>query len=195
MNDPSRPESAETTEERLRKVTIGERKPVNRTIELVDYDVAWPRLFDEEAIRIRASLGDRALRIEHVGSTSVPGLAAKPIIDIVLVLADTRLEPAYVPALESTGYVLRIREPEWFEHRLFKGPRTNVNIHCFSDGCVQIERMVIFRDWLRTHESERRLYEQTKRRLAAKTWKFTQDYADAKTSIVEEILGRAQLKR
>jgi GrpB-like predicted nucleotidyltransferase (UPF0157 family) len=195
MNDPSRPESAETTEERLRKVTIGERKPVNRTIELVDYDVAWPRLFDEEAIRIRASLGDRALRIEHVGSTSVPGLAAKPIIDIVLAVADTRLEPAYVPALESTGYVLRIREPEWFEHRLFKGPRTNVNIHCFSDGCVQIERMVIFRDWLRTHESERRLYEQTKRRLAAKTWKFTQDYADAKTSIVEEILGRAQLKR
>jgi GrpB-like predicted nucleotidyltransferase (UPF0157 family) len=195
MNDPSRPESPDPTEERLRKVTIGELKPVNSTVELVDYDVAWPRLFDEEAIRIRAALGDRALRIEHVGSTSVPGLAAKPIIDIVLAVADTRLEPAYVPALESTGYVLRIREPEWFEHRLFKGPRTNVNIHCFSDGCVQIERMVIFRDWLRTHESERRLYEQTKRRLAAKTWKFTQDYADAKTSIVEEILGRAQLKR
>ena len=163
---------------------------MNSTISIVEYDPAWPVLFDREAARIQAALCDRALRIEHVGSTSISGLAAKPIIDIVLVVADTTDEAAYVPALEAAGYLLRIREPDWYEHRMFKGQVANINLHCFSDGCAEIERMLVFRDWLRANEVDRLLYERTKRELAAQTWKYVQNYADAKTAIVEEILAR-----
>ena len=127
-----------------------------------------------------------------MGSTSVPGLAAKPKIDILLVLLDTADEPAYVPLLEATGYVLRIREPDWHEHRMFKGPDTDINLYCFSEGCPEIRRMLTFRNWLRSNEGDRALYERAKRELAARTWKYVQDYADAKTSIVEEILARAE---
>ncbi len=157
---------------------------------LVEYDPEWPRLFAREAKRIREALGERALQVEHAGSTSVPGLAAKPIIDIVLVVADSADEAAYVPALEAAGYVLRIREPEWFEHRLLKAP--NVNVHVFSPGCPEIERMLLFRDRLRGNESDRDLYERTKRELAEREWKYTQHYADAKSEVVEAILARAR---
>ena len=129
--------------------------------------------------------------VEHTGSTSVPGLAAKPIIDITLAVPDSGDEKSYVPALEAAGYVLRIREPDWFEHRVFKGPDTNVNLHVFSDGCAEIDRMVRFRDWLRTDQADRELYERTKRELAAREWTYVQDYADAKTLVVEEIVARA----
>ena len=133
------------------------------------------------------------LRTEHVGSTSVPSLAAKPIVDVLLVVADSADESAYVPPLESAGYRLHIREPHWHEHRLFKGPDTPVNLHVFSSGCPEIERMLLFRDWLRDHADDRELYEQTKRALAQREWKSGQDYADAKTPVVEEILTRARL--
>ena len=179
-------------EEQLRKATIGEPPMVDNTILISDYESGWPLLFDKEAGRIRMALGERVLRIEHVGSTSVPGLAAKPIIDILLVVADTADEAGYVPALEAAGYVLRIREPDWHEHRMFKGPGTDINLHCFPDGCPEIERMVRFRDWLRANEGDRLQYERTKRELAAKTWKYVQNYADAKTVIVEHILARAR---
>jgi GrpB-like predicted nucleotidyltransferase (UPF0157 family) len=180
------------TEDELRKITVGQPTVVNSTITLVDYDPEWPTLFQREADRVRAALGDRALRIEHVGSTSVPALAAKPIIDIVLVVVDTANEEAYVPALERAGYILRIREPNFHEHRMFKGPDTNINLHCYSAGCPEVERMLIFRDWLRSNEADRVFYERTKRELSAKTWKYVQDYADAKTEVVNEILRRAQ---
>jgi GrpB-like predicted nucleotidyltransferase (UPF0157 family) len=180
------------TEDELRKITVGQPAVANSSITIVDYDPAWQVLFQREADRVRAALGDRALRIEHVGSTSVPALAAKPIIDMVLVVADTANEEAYVPALEAAGYVLRIRETDFHQHRMFKGPDTNINLHCYSDGCPEIERMLVFRDWLRVHQSDRVLYERTKRELAAKTWKYVQDYADAKTAVVHEILTRAQ---
>src|SRR5262249_31921749 len=140
---------------------------------------------------IRAALGGRVLLLEHVGSTSVPGLAAKPRIDILLVVADSSDEPSYVPPLEATGYRLHIREPNWYEHRVFKGPDTDVNLHVFSPQCVEITRMLGFRDWLRTHDDDRQLYERTKRELARMDWTYTQNYADAKTTVVEEILGRA----
>ena len=160
-------------------------------ITITDYDSYWPALFSREESRIKQALGERVLSIEHVGSTSVPGLAAKPKIDIMLVIENSADEPAYVPALEAAGYVLRLREPDWHEHRLFKGPDTEVNVHCFSHGCAEIQRMLTFRDWLRSNKPDRLLYERTKRELATKPWRSVQEYADAKTAVVEEILSRA----
>jgi GrpB-like predicted nucleotidyltransferase (UPF0157 family) len=182
-----------TSEEELRKYTVGELKAHAAPITLVDYDPAWPGLFEREDQRIRAALGDRVVRLEHTGSTSVPGLAAKPIIDMTLIVPDSSDEPSYVPDLEAVGYVLRIREPDWHEHRVFKGPDTNVNLHVFSPDSPELQRMVGFRDWLRTHDEDRDLYEQTKRDLAGREWKCVQYYADAKTAVVEEIIARAGL--
>ena len=183
--------SQSASEDALRAVTIGELTILGGPVTLADYDPAWPALFEREATRIRSILGDQVRRLEHVGSTSVSGLAAKPIIDLLLALADSSDEAAYVAPMEAAGYVLRIREPEWFEHRLFRGPDTAVNVHVFTDGSPEIVRMLAFRDWLRSHDDERRLYEQTKRELAARDWKYVQHYADAKSEVVEAIIGRA----
>lgn len=175
----------------LKAITIGEVKKLAGKIYLADYNPDWVAHYAGEEQRLRTALGDRALRIEHTGSTSVPSLIAKPIIDVVLVVADTRDEAAYVPALEAHGYRLRIREPDWFEHRLFKGPDVDANVHVFSRGCPEIERMLAFRDWLRADPVDRERYAQAKRDLAAQDWAFTQNYADAKTKIIEEIMSRA----
>jgi GrpB-like predicted nucleotidyltransferase (UPF0157 family) len=180
-----------TREEYLAAVMIGERKPLNSSIHLAPYDPRWPSEFARLADGIRRALGDKALLLEHVGSTSVPGLSAKPVIDIVLAVADSADESSYVPPLEGAGFVLRIREPGWFKHRLFKTPHADANLHVFSAGSEEIGRMLAFRDWLRMHEEERKRYEKTKRALAARTWKHVQDYADAKSGIVQEILARA----
>lgn len=180
------------TEAQIRAYTIGELKPFSGRILIVDYDPRWPDLFEREAGRIRAVLGPQALRIEHTGSTSVPCLAAKPIIDVLLVVADSSDEGAYVPALESAGYLLRIREPNWFEHRMFKGPDTEIHLHVLSLGCPEIDRMVMFRDWLRSNAADRDLYARTKLALAQKDWQFSQNYADAKTACIEEILARTR---
>jgi GrpB-like predicted nucleotidyltransferase (UPF0157 family) len=179
------------TDAEIRASTVGEPTLLAAPIQIVDYDPAWPRLFERAAQRIRAALGVRAILIEHAGSTSVPELAAKPIIDIVLVVADSADEAGYVPALEAAGYALRIREPEWYEHRVFKGPDTDVNLHVFSAGCPEIGRMLCFRDHLRQHSADRQLYERTKRDLARREWAYVQNYADAKTAVVEEIIARA----
>ena len=182
---------APMTDEEIVAANVGDLPMHNAPIHLAEYDPEWPRLYEREAERIGSALGPRMLRIEHVGSTSVPGLAAKPLIDIVLVVADTTDEGAYVPPLEAAGYVLRIREPDWFEHRLFKGPDTNVNLHAFSEGCDEVDRMVRFRDWLRAHDEDRDLYLAAKRELAQRDWKYVQNYADAKSAVVRDILARA----
>jgi GrpB-like predicted nucleotidyltransferase (UPF0157 family) len=178
-------------EDELQAVTIGQVQPLTGPIELAEYDPRWPDLFRREEERIRDILGERVLQIEHVGSTAVPGLAAKPIIDILLAVADSADEQAYVAPLEAAGYVLRIREPDWHEHRVLKGPDTNVNLHVFSSGSEEIERMLAFRDRLRSSESERLLYERAKRDLAQRKWEYVQDYADAKSEVVEGIIARA----
>ena len=180
------------TEEQLRKSIIGELKPFDSTITLVEYDPAWPERFAREAKRIKAALGERALMVEHVGSTSVPGLMAKPIIDILLAVSDSADEPSYVPALEAAGYVLRIREPDWHQHRLFKGPDININLHVFTQGSEEIQRTLLLRDWLRSNEADRELYARTKRELAVKKWRYVQNYADAKSEVIEGILERAE---
>jgi GrpB-like predicted nucleotidyltransferase (UPF0157 family) len=180
------------TEAQIQAVTIGAPVILNRPILIVDYDPEWPQLFEREAARIRSVLRDRILSIEHVGSTSVPELAAKPRIDILLVVANSADEATYVPALESVGYVLTIREPDWYEHRMLKGPDTDINLHVFSSGCAEIERMLLFRNWLRYNLDDRRLYERTKRELAQQSWKYMQNYADAKSAVVTGILERAR---
>jgi len=183
--------STPRSDEELQKLTLGELKPINAPITIVEYDPSWPELFEREANRIRPVLGSKALQIEHVGSTSVPGLCAKPIIDILLVVKNSADEPSCVPALEAAGYRLQIREPKWFEHRLFKGPDTDINLHVFSEGASEINRMLRFRDRLRSNESDRDKYAQVKRSLAKNKWGHVQHYADAKTSIVQEIMARA----
>lgn len=180
------------SEDYLREHTIGELTPVSGPIRVVDYDPVWPLRFEREAEKIRSALGPLALRIEHVGSTAVPGLAAKPIIDTLVVVANSADEAGYVPRLEQAGYRLRIREPEWHEHRMFKGPENDLNLHVFSMGCAEIDRMLAFRDRLRTSASDRELYAGSKRELAQRSWKYTQNYADAKTAVIEEILSRAR---
>ena len=179
-------------ETELAKYTIGQPQPLAAPIEVADYDPTWPRSYEREAARVRSILNNRVVRIEHVGSTSVYGLAAKPIIDIVLELPDSSDEAAYVPEMEAAGYVLRIREADWFEHRLFKGPDININLHTFSADCAEVDRMLRFRDWLRTNAADRELYTRTKRELAAREWKYMQQYADAKTAVINEIMARAE---
>lgn len=187
----SRADRAPSTEEEILAAYVTPPKTLTGPVLIVDYDPVWPQLYAREDARIRAALGERVLLLEHAGSTSVPGLAAKPCIDIVLVVPDSADEPAFVPALEAAGYALVIREPQWFEHRVFKGPDTNINLHVFSPGCEEVGRMLRFRDWLRSNAADRQLYERTKRELAQREWKYMQNYADAKTAVVEQIVARA----
>lgn len=191
MAESRDPADVAAYDEDLAKVTVGGPRPLLGPIEIRDYDPAWPRWYEHEEARIRSVLGARVVRLEHVGSTSVPGLAAKPVIDLALEVRDSAAEEEYVPELEAAGYVLRIREPEWFEHRVLKGPDRDVNLHVFPAGCVEVDRMVLFRDWLRREPSDRELYARTKRELAAREWKYMQQYADAKSAVVGEIMARA----
>ncbi len=165
--------------------------PFSGRINLVEYDPTWPAQYEAVAARIRTAIADTAVVLEHAGSTSVPGLAAKNQIDVVIGVPDSTDEAAYVPALEAAGFEFALREPEWFEHRLFRGVDPKVNLHAFSADCEEIGRMLAFRDWLRTHPEDCELYEREKRRLAEQTWDIAQDYADAKTEVVREIVGRA----
>jgi len=194
LRDPLASGSTRARDE-IESVTVDDLQTLTGPIAFVDADPHWPDLYAREEARIRAAIGNRIIRLEHTGSTSVPGLAAKPIIDITMTVADVTDEDAYARDLESAGYAIRIREaePDWYDHRVFKGPDANINLHVFSDGCVELERMVGFRDWLRTHDDDRALYENTKRELLKQDWKSVQDYADAKTAVIEEINARAGL--
>jgi GrpB-like predicted nucleotidyltransferase (UPF0157 family) len=133
-----------------------------------------------------------------VGSTSVPGLPAKPILDILLQVPDSADEPSYVPQMLGLGYRVRVREPHWLEHRVLSrrvadGDPHSVNVHVLSPrhGAGEIARMLGFRDWLRSHDHDRDRYAAVKQELAARRWRYVQDYADAKSEVVEKILARA----
>ncbi|NYH52179.1 MULTISPECIES: GrpB family protein [Nocardiopsis] len=170
------------------------RNLVDGRVRLVEYDTKWPYLFERESRRVAAALGDRILLFEHVGSTAVPGLAAKPCVDLLLVVADSSDEPAYMPDLEAVGYSLVIREPDWYQHRVFKGTEVNLNLHVFSEGCEEAERMRRFRDLLIDDADARERYAAVKRELAERTWDRIQDYADAKSDIVVRLLAEADGK-
>ena len=151
-------------------------------------------MFRREEERIRGALGARALRIEHTGSTGIPGRAAKPVIDLVLAVNDSGDEAAYLPDLQRAGYTLRIREPGWNQHRMFKGPYTDVNLHVFRPdvrksiacspsgiGCGQTSPIAISRRVLSKNSPGRQ-------------WKHVQNYADAKSGVIGEIMARALQK-
>jgi len=164
-------------------------------IVLEPYSSEWPEMFEVEKRCIETALGTQAVEVQHTGSTSVPGLRAKPIIDITLAVPDSTDEDAYLPALIGAGYEFVLREPDWFEHRLMRRAEPRVNLHIFSTGSPEIGRMLTFRDHLRVDEADRSLYESTKLSLAEAEWGTVQDYADAKTDVVTEILGRATASR
>ncbi len=163
-----------------------------REIKIAHYDPNWPKKFEAHSERIAGALGSSALRIENIGSTSVPGLAAKPVIDLLVVVQDSADETAYLPRLEAAGYVLRVREPEWNEHRMFRTPDKDVHVHVYSAGCPEVERNLTFRDRLRRNADDRRRYERTKRELAAKEWPDMNAYAQAKTEIIESIIAASK---
>jgi GrpB-like predicted nucleotidyltransferase (UPF0157 family) len=165
---------------------------IDGPVSLAAADPEWASQYAREEERIRGALGSRVVQVEHVGSTSVSGLAAKPVIDILLVVLDSADEAGYLPDLEAAGYRLQFREPEWYEHRFLRDFDPAVQVHVFSVGAVEVERMLLFRDWLRSRSEDRELYERTKRELAVRRWEYVQDYADAKSSIVEEIILRAR---
>jgi len=173
----------------LPTVIVGE--PESPAIEVVAYDPGWPRRFAAERTRIHAALGGRERLVEHIGSTAVPGLVAKPIVDILLIVDDAGDEPAYLPALEAAGYVLRVREPEFYEHRMLRTPAKDVHVHVYSPDSPEIARHLLFRDRLRAAPGDRELYAETKRHLAAQSWPTMQHYAEAKTDVIEAILERA----
>ena len=178
---------------------VGERpEPWSVPVVLHDPDPTWAATFTVDAAALRGVLGPVALAVDHVGSTSVPGLPAKPLIDILLQVPDSADEAAYVPALEPLGYWLQLREPDWLEHRVLyrrtaKGSTHDVNLHVLSPGTgsAEIARMLTFRDRLRADAHDRDRYAAVKRELATHRWRQVQDYADAKSDVIEEILARA----
>ena len=179
-------------EQQLRAAWVSDPPRLDGPVLLAEYDPRWPVLYEREAARIRSVLGEQVLLLEHVGSTSVPGLAAKPIVDILLVVADPADEASYVTPLERAGYRLVIREPGWYQHRALKGPDTNINLHVHPPDSPEIGRHLRFRDRLRSDPGDRELYERVKRELAARRWTYVQQYADAKTEVIAAIMARAE---
>lgn len=166
--------------------------PEKRPITIVDYDPRWPVKFQQHAAKIRQAIGHLVLRLEHIGSTSVPGLAAKPIIDILLVVKDAAKETDYLHPLESAGYVLRVREPDFDEHRMFRTSERDVHVHIFGEGSKEIARYLDFRDHLGRHESDRKRYEALKQKLATQDWSDMDAYAAAKGPFIESIIIKAR---
>ena len=165
---------------------IGGRE--QREVVIGDYDPRWPQRFALEHEQIERALGGVARRIEHIGSTSVPGLAAKPIVDVLVAVDDADDEPAFGPALERAGYELRVREPG---HRMYRTPQRDVQVHVWNDDDSEIARYLAFRDRLRESPADRGEYERLKRSLAQREWSDINQYARAKGPLIEAILARA----
>lgn len=171
----------------LDEVLIGGRESVS--ISIVEYDPRWPELYREWAKQVRQVLGDRALSVDHIGSTSVPGLAAKPIIDILVTVANVEDETAYIGPLTTIGLVLRVREPE---HRMLRTPARDIHLHVYEPQNAAVQNYRDLRDWLRGDRADRELYAETKRQLARQPWSDMNHYAEAKTEVISRILSRAR---
>jgi GrpB-like predicted nucleotidyltransferase (UPF0157 family) len=178
------------TPDQMAAAQVGEWPRGGRPILVEEHDPAWADRFAAVGGRIRAVLGDLVLAVEHVGSTSVPGLAAKPVIDVDLLVADTADESRYVPALQAAGYRLVLREPWWHGHRMLVTTSGDVHLHVWPSDAPEPVRHRIFRDWLRSHPEDRELYASTKLRLASETADRPGDYNLAKNAVIDEIYAR-----
>lgn len=174
------------TDAKLAAILVNGLQPT--VVRLVAYDPAWPALFAARAAELRAVIGDRARRVEHVGSTSVPGLAAKPTLDILVTVDDPDDEAAYLPDLEAAGYDLRVREPG---HRCLRIEEPQVNLHVYAPADPEVRKVLLFRDRLRADPADRKRYEDAKRALAGREWADMNYYAEAKQPVIVEILKRA----
>ena len=163
-----------------------------RELVIADHDPAWAAAYRDHEARIREALGDRAVAVEHIGSTAVPGLAAKPIIDVLVTVADITAEDEYVAPLLAAGYELRVREPG---HRLVRTPARDVHVHILESDDPAVDEYLLLRDHLRRDEEDRDLYERTKRELTARDWTDMNAYAEAKTEVIEAIKSRARSAR
>jgi GrpB-like predicted nucleotidyltransferase (UPF0157 family) len=163
-----------------------------RALVIVDPDPTWPDQFRTHERRIRAALEATARQVEHIGSTSVPGLAAKPIIDILICVDDITAEEDYLDPLLGAGYELRVREPG---HRMVRTPERDVHVHILTSGAPEADDYLLLRDHLRQDAGDRDLYEQTKRSLVTQEWSDMNAYADAKTEVITAIKDRARRAR
>ena len=178
------------TPEQMASAVVGEPPTRWSSVQIENYDPVWVERFRAQEALIRGALGGAVVELEHVGSTSVPGLAAKPIIDIDLTLENTVDEDQYVPALESAGFRLLLREPEWHQHRMLVDAEEDVHLHVWPSGAPEAIRHRLFRDWLRTHPEDRDLYAATKNRIARETIDRPGDYTLAKSDVIDAIFER-----
>lgn len=186
----------------IRRVRRGTLAPVpepeliggveRRAVVIAPYDESWPATYLTHEARILEALGANALTVEHIGSTSVPGLGAKPIIDILVTVADITDESSYLAPLLRVGYELRVREPG---HRMARTPERDVHVHVLETGDPAAGEYLLLRNRLRADAADRALYEATKRRLARHDWPDMNAYADAKTEVIEAIKQRAREQR
>jgi GrpB-like predicted nucleotidyltransferase (UPF0157 family) len=174
-------------EKRLDQMLIGDRQP--GPVALVDYDREWPMRFARIEQRLTQGLGTTARTVEHIGSTAVPGLPAKPVIDVLVTVDDVEDETSYAPAIVALGYELRVREPG---HRMFRTSSRDAHIHVWAEGTREQRGYLLLRDWLRQSESDRDAYAELKRELAADDWPDVNYYAEAKGALIGQILERAR---
>jgi len=168
--------------------------PPSPGVEVVEPDPAWPEAYAGMARRIREALGDSVIELDHVGSTSVPGLHAKPVIDIDLTVPESADEPAWLPVLEAIGFQLTVREPWWHEHRCLRSTSPRANLHVFSPGCPEPIRHRLFRDWLREHPEDLALYREAKLGAATEAnaaGEGVMDYNARKEPVIRKIYDRA----
>lgn len=171
----------------LDESVIGERQPGR--VRLVEYDPEWPARFERTRVGLIGALGPTAMRIEHVGSTAVPGMVAKPVIDVLVTVDDVEDEPRYLPAIVELGYELRVRADR---HRMFRPPSREAHVHVCSEGGREAHDYLLLRDRLRRSPEDRAAYARLKRRLAAEDWPDVNYYAEAKGPLIDEILVRAR---
>jgi GrpB-like predicted nucleotidyltransferase (UPF0157 family) len=170
---------------------------VNNTVVIVDYDPAWPGLYEEESARVREAAAGLLLAVEHVGSTAVPGLAAKPIVDLMAGVADKAAAEACLAPLAAIGYTDVTRQPpeevDWFfclgNHPV---PNHGYHVHLMRYPSAFWERHVLFRDYLRQNADVASAYERLKRELAVRYRDDRPAYTEAKDDFVEEALRQAR---